>query len=122
MTRKGKKWEHIHKLAGKKEKVEEIFQMYKDGEKISEKEGREGIRKVWDKIYKTGKKELTPIHSGQWSEGDVERTEEEYRERREKDRIETGKIWIEGKKTYIHKGNMAKRDREIKKREGSWIR
>ena len=89
--------------------------MYKDGEKISEEEGREGIRKVWDKIYKTGKKELTPIHSGQWSEGDVERTEEEYRERREKDRIETGKIWIEGKKPIFTREIWQKETEKLKK-------
>ena len=52
-----KKWEHIDKLTGKKEKVGQLEEMYDiNGNKLEEKEGREGLKLEWKEIYKSGRK------------------------------------------------------------------
>ena len=100
-------WEHIHKLTGQKEKAKNTSDMYDtEGKKMGEKEGREGIIKTWNSIYKTGRFELSPIHSGHWVENEIAKLEEEYAINREKDRQEKGKIWEIGEKPSYTKEKL----------------
>ena len=78
------KGEHIHKLTGKKEKVIETELYDEQGTKLDRDEAIGKLRGTWNQIYKTGKKELTPIGSGDWKEDKIEDIQKEYRERREK--------------------------------------
>ena len=111
----GKKtWEHINKLSGKKEKVIETELYDGQGTKLGKEEAIGNLRETWHHIYKTGKKELTPIGSGDWKEEKIEDIHKEYRDRREKDREENGKIWIEGKKVEYTETTLKKGLKRLK--------
>ena len=111
----GKKtWEHINKLSGKKEKVIETELYDGQGTKLGKEEAIGNLRETWHHIYKTGKKELTPIGSGDWKEEKIEDIHREYRDRREKDREENGKIWIEGKKVEYTETTLKKGLKRLK--------
>ena len=95
-------WEHIEKQTDKKERANKGTEMYNTNSKImSETEARKGIKETWNEIYKTGKKDLTPIYSGEWKEADIGKTYNEYQEKRRKDKEEKAIEWIEAKKNKI---------------------
>ena len=113
--KKGKKlWEHINKLSGKKSKVKEIKIYSKEGNLLEKNDVIKDIKDTWHEIYKSGRKELTPIQSGTWKEQEIESIEQEYRERREKDRIEKGKIWIEGTRQEYTESKLKKGIKRLK--------
>ncbi len=74
-----KKWEHINKLTGRKQKAGNNTDLYdSEGKKLQKEEGKQGIRQTWSEIYKTGRKELTPIYSKKWSRDEIPKTTSEY--------------------------------------------
>ena len=94
-----KKWEHINMLTGRKQKAGKDTELYDEqGRKLEIQEGRQKIRETWGDIYKTEVLNITPIDSKAWDVGDIEKTKEEYRERRDRERIEKGKVWIESER------------------------
>ena len=112
----GKKmWEHIEKLTDKKERANKGTEMYDTNSKImSETEARKGIKETWNEIYKTGKKDLTPIYSGDWKEADIGKTYNEYQEKRTKDREEKEIEWIEAKKPKYNEEKLKKGLKRLK--------
>ena len=112
----GKKmWEHIEKLTDKKERANKGTEMYDTNSKImSETEARKGIKETWNEIYKTGKKDLTPIYSGDWKEADIGKTYNEYQEKRRKDREEKEIEWIEAKKPKYNEEKLKKGLKRLK--------
>ena len=95
-------WEHINKLTGRKQKAGNNTDLYdSEGKKLQKEEGKKGIRQTWREIYKTGRKELTPIYSKKWSRDEIPKTTSEYEQRRELEKNEKGKDWVIGEKpTY----------------------
>ena len=70
---------------------------------MSPEEAKKEIRGTWKQIYKTDEKERNPIYSNAWNSDDIENINEEYRRRREADKIHLGKDWIEEEKPVYTK-------------------
>ena len=79
-SRGGKRlWECMDKLMGRNKKREEKIEVYgENGAKMEEGEAADRIEEVFKEIYKSDRKELTPVHSGMWGRGAKEDLERMY--------------------------------------------
>ena len=112
-------WRHINKLSGRKQKDNDILEIYENGEKLGEKQAKEKIKEVWGNQFKADRRDLTPIHSGIWNRGKIEEIEEKY-ERQNREAVEKGgKIWILQAKPRFKKENWEKETEKLKKRKAA---
>ena len=112
-------WRHINKLSGRKQKDKDILDIYENGEKLGEIQAKEKIKEVWGNLFKAGRRELTPIHSGVWGPGKIEETMKKYEIQNREAREKGEKIWILQPKPRFKKENWEKETEKLKKKKAA---
>ena len=112
-------WKHINKLSGRKQKDEDILEIYENGEKLGEKQAKNKIKEVWESQFKAGRRDLTPLHSGVWGPGKIEETIEKYEKQNKEAREKGGKIWILQGKPRFTRENWKRETNKLKKKKAA---